>query len=106
MKMKHVSILAVVMAASVGANSAHAIQKHDPIFRNAYTTVPQKNDRDLVLQVRNQYGSPHGKADLSIVRWGGQTEDRDLVREVRYQNGSPRRKVDPSDLPSNFPPLK
>jgi len=104
MKMKHVSILAAVIVASVGANPARAIQKHDPIFQNAHTTISQENDPDLVRQLRNQYGSPHSKSGPSMSRSGGQAMDRDLVREVRYQNGSPRQKVDPSLVRNKLAP--
>jgi hypothetical protein len=96
MKMKHASILAAVIVASVGANSAQAIQKHDPIFQSAHTTVSQKNDPDLVHQLRNQSGSPHGKADLYVARPTSSGADRDLAREIRYQNGSPRSRSDQS----------
>ena len=104
--MKHVPVLAAVLAASVGANSAHAIQKHDPIFQTARTTVLQKNDPDLLHQLRTKYGSPHNKPDLYVGRSVGPVMDRDLAREVRYQNGSPRSKIDTAVLSFDLAPLK
>jgi hypothetical protein len=106
MKMKHGSILTAVIAASVVANSAHAIQKHDPMFQTAHTTVSQKNDPDLLRQLRNKSGSPHRKPDLYVGRSVGPVVDRDFAREVRYQNGSPRLKVDPSVLSLQLAPVK
>jgi len=106
MKIKHVSILAAVILASLGVNAAHAIQKHDPIFQTAHTTIPQTNDPNLLHQLSNQYGSPHGKADLYVARTVPHGVDRDLAREVRSQNGSPRSKLDPSVQSFYLAPLK
>src|SRR5580658_3762973 len=96
MKMKHVKVLAAVVVATLGANAAHAIQKHDPIFKTAYSKIPQKNDPDLVGQLRSQNGTPHGKTDVCLAHAASPGVDRNLVRELRNQNGSPKSKVDPS----------
>jgi hypothetical protein len=91
MKMKHVSILAVVAAGSIGVASAYAGQTEDP-SQSAYATSG-KTDPDLVRQVHNQPGSPRSKPDLYMAAHS-LVPDYNLVREVRYQNGSPRRKPD------------
>jgi hypothetical protein len=87
MKMKHVSTLAAVLVASLGASSAHAIQKHDPIFQTHATSGVI--DPDLVREVRFQNGSPRSRPDLYVqVRALG--IEPNLVREVRFQSGTPR----------------
>jgi hypothetical protein len=96
MKMKHVSIMAAVAVISLGVNPARAVQKHDPMFQSAHTTIPQASDPDLVHQLRHLPGSPHNKPDLYAAHLVGPSADRDLVREIRYQNGTPRSKVDPA----------
>ena len=106
MKMKHIRVLVAVVVASLGANAAHAIQKHDPIFQTRLAKVSQKEDPDLVLQQRNQYGSPHSKMDLYVVHAAKHGVDRDLAREIRYQNGTPKSKVDPSVQSFELAPLK
>jgi hypothetical protein len=106
MKLKHIAVLVVVAAASAMPDSARAIQKHDPIFRTVYSTIPQKNDPDLVRQLQNQNGTPHSKVDLFVARATGPATDRNLVREIRDQNGSPRSKVDPSLRPLAPAPSK
>jgi hypothetical protein len=92
MKMKHVSNLAAVMAASLGVASAHASQNNDPTSQSA-SAPPRSTVANLAAEVRSQNGSPRRKADL-YVAVPGLTANRNLVREVRYQNGSPRRKPD------------
>jgi hypothetical protein len=92
--MKHVSILAAVVVASLGANAAHAIQKHDPIFQNAHVVSSGVPDPDLVRRVRYLNGSPKAKEGLYMAHPVGSGADRDLTREVRYQDGSPRSKND------------
>jgi hypothetical protein len=106
MKLKHVTVLAAVVVASLGANAAHAIQKHDPIFRTAYSTIPQSTDPDLVRQLRDQNGTPHSKMDLCVAHAAAPGVDRNLVKEIRDQNGSPKSKVDPSLRSVELPPLK
>jgi hypothetical protein len=92
MKMKHASILAAVVVASFGVTSAHAIQKHDPIFQKTYDHSGIK-DPNVVREVRYQDGSPKRKPDLYVAAFAPGT-DRDLVREIRYQNGAPKWKSD------------
>jgi hypothetical protein len=106
MKMKNVKVLAAVVVASLAANAAHAIQKHDPIFRTAYSTIPQKNDPDLVGQLRSQNGTPHGKVDVCLAHAASPGVDRNLVRELRNQNGSPKSKADPSLQSVELAPAK
>jgi len=106
MKTKQLTVLAAAAALTLGAYSAHAIQKHDPIFQSVYYVPPQSSDPDLVHQVRYQAGSPHGKADLYVVRASGSGVDRDLVREMSCQKGSPKSKVDPSLQSFELAPLK
>jgi hypothetical protein len=106
MKLNHVKVLAAVVVAALGANAAHAIQKHDPIFNTAYSTVPQKNDPDLVRQLRSQNGTPHGKVDVCLAHAVAPGADRNLVREIRNQNGSPKSKVDPSLQSFELAPTK
>jgi len=106
LKLKHLTVLAAVLVVSLGANSARAIQKHDPKFRTAYSTIPQSNDPDLVRQLRNQNGTPHSKVDLCLAHPAAPGVDRNLVKEIRDQNGSPRSKVDPSLRSVDLAPLK
>jgi hypothetical protein len=92
MNMKHLPILTAVVVATLGVNSAHAIQKHDPIFQRtpAHTGII---DPDLARRVRYQNGSARRKPDLYVAAFAP-GKDPDLVREIRYQNGSPRSKND------------
>jgi hypothetical protein len=106
MKMKNMSILATIIIASVAANSAQAIQKHDPRFQTAHTTVSQQNDPDLLHQLSTKSGSPHNKPDLYVGRYVSPVVERDLAREVRYQNGSPRSKIDTAVQSFDLAPLK
>jgi hypothetical protein len=106
MKMKHVTVLAALAVVSLGANTAQAIQKHDPIFRTAYSTIPQSTDPDLVRHLREQNGTPHSKADLCVAQTAKPGTDRNLVKEIRDQNGSPRSKIDPSLRSVELAPLK
>jgi hypothetical protein len=94
MKTKYVSLLAAVVATSLGANSAHAIQKHDPIFQTPLPINSQANDPDMVRQVCNQSGSPRRKPDLYGAHPIPGIVDRDSVREVRFLNGRPKSKMD------------
>jgi len=92
MKIKHVAVLAAVAAASLGANSARAIQKHDPIFQPVRYAHSQDNDPDMLRALRNQSGSPRSKPDLYVAHPKFHVVDPDYVREIRYQNGSPKSK--------------
>jgi hypothetical protein len=96
MKTNHVSVLAAVVVASLGANAAHAIQKHDPIFQKVLAVSSGVSDPDLIRQVRYQNGSPKARVELYVARSCGPGMDRDLAREIRYQNGSPKSKSDQS----------
>jgi hypothetical protein len=93
MKPKHMSVLATVLVASLGVNVAHAIQKHDPIFRTTcvYSGV---RDPDVVQLVGYQSGSPRWKKDLYVAHSSNTGMDRDLVQEMSSQSGSPHAKSD------------
>jgi hypothetical protein len=90
MTKKHVSILAVVAVASLGANSARAIQKHDPIFQQVRYAHSQDNDPNMTRQLHNLGGSPRSKPDLYVAHPVPGAVDHDFVREIRYQNGRPK----------------
>jgi hypothetical protein len=92
MKLKNISILAAVVVVSLGVTSAHAIQKHDPIFQTTHAPSGAK-DPDLLRMVRYQNGSPRRKPDLYVAAYvPSAAKDPDLVRGIRYQNGSPKSK--------------
>jgi hypothetical protein len=85
-------MLAVVVVASLGGNSTHAVQKHDPQFQKVYvhSLTPEPN---LVRLVRYQNGSPRRKPDLYVAPFAP-GKDRDVLREILNQNGSPKWKSD------------
>ena len=92
MRMIPAAILAAVAVASIGANAAHATQKHDPQFQNARVPCAMVPDPDLIHQFSYQGGSPRAKADLYVAHPTTSGMERDLAREIRYQNGSPKSK--------------
>jgi hypothetical protein len=92
MKTKHVSVLATIVVASLGANSARGIQKHDPIFQPVRYAHSQDNDPDMIKALKNQSGSPRSRPDLYVAHPMFHVVDPDYVREIRYQNGSPKSK--------------
>jgi len=94
MKTKKLTVLAAVVALAAAANSAHAVQKHDPQFQSPYVIDSAKDDPNLTSAVRHQSGSPKAKPDLYVARSVNTGTDRDLVRNVRYMAGSPKAKTD------------
>jgi len=103
MKMKYLTVLAALVAASSATSVALAVQKHDPQFERTLVPYPEGSDVNLVAQVRNQNGSPKAKPDLYVCLPAKAGTDRDLAASIRCQNGSPKQKA---DLSFYIAPLK